>query len=66
MKRDKKESALRIMEALSGVDEELLECCEQQERKDSDNGKSLSSGNKIYRWGRRYGGLCAACLCLAV
>lgn len=66
MKRDKKESALRIMEALSGVDEELLERCEQQERKDSDNGKSLSSGNKIYRWGRRYGGLCAACLCLAV
>lgn len=66
MKKDKRESALRIMEALSGVDEELLERCGQPEPMDVCNGKKVSGEKKIYGFMGRYGGLCAACLCLAV
>lgn len=65
MKKEKKESALRLMEALSGVDEELLERCEQSECSSSSISE-LQPGKKIYKWMHRYGGLCAACLCLMV
>lgn len=58
----KEESALRIMEALSGVDEELLERSGQTGRK-----KEQAPGRRgRFGWMSRYGGLCAAGLCLAV
>lgn len=62
----KEEGALRIMEALSGVDEELLERCEQPEAVKRKKTTKMSGKNKIYRFMRRYGKVCAACICLAV
>lgn len=47
------EKAMKLMQALSGVDEELL--ARTEERK---------PGNKIVRFMNRYGKGCAACLCL--
>lgn len=49
------EKAMKLMQALSGVDEELLE--RSEERK---------TGYKIVRFMNRYGKGCAACLCLIV
>lgn len=49
------EKAMKLMQALSGVDEELLE--RSEERK---------TGHKIVRFMNRYGKGCAACLCLIV
>ena len=49
------EKAMKLMQALSGVDEELLE--RSGERK---------TGHKIVRFMNRYGKGCAACLCLIV
>lgn len=59
----KEERALRIMEALSGVDEKLLERSEETGKR-----KKNRNSRKYRRPGlmSRYGGLCAACLCLAV
>lgn len=54
----KEEKAFRILEALSEVDEDLLERC-NQEKKTADRGKVLF----FYQ---RYGKLCAACLCLVL
>ncbi|MCM1027939.1 MAG: hypothetical protein NC432_16065 [Roseburia sp.] len=51
MDRKKQEQALRMMSALSGVDEELLERCGQTEER-----------RKIFR----FASLCAACLCAAL
>lgn len=62
MKTDKELGALRVMEALSTVDEELLERCEE-------SGAHAAGGNKkasIHRFVQRYAKACAACLCLAV
>lgn len=49
------EKAMKLMQALSGVDEELLE--RSEERK---------TGHKIVRFMNRYGKGCATCLCLIV
>lgn len=49
------EKAMKLMQALSGVDEELL--ARSEERK---------TGHKIVRFMNRYGKGCAACLCLIV
>lgn len=49
------EKAMKLMQALSGVEEELLE--RSEERK---------TGYKIVRFMNRYGKGCAACLCLIV
>lgn len=54
-KQNKQNRAFELMRALSGVDGKLLERSE----------KSISSG-RIYKYTLRYGGLCAACLCLLV
>lgn len=54
MKTDKELGALRVMEALSAVDEELLERCEE------------SGADAVHRFVQRYAKACAACLCLAV
>lgn len=54
MKTDKEFGALRVMEALSAVDEELLKRCEK------------SGADTIHRFVQRYAKVCAACLCLAV
>ena len=52
------EGGFRIMEALSGVDESLLER--------SDKAGRTKKTKTAYRWMLRYGSLCAACLCLCV
>lgn len=62
----KEESALRIMEALSGVDEELLERCGQPESFDRQEKKMTKMSGKGYGFMHKYGSVCAACLCLAV
>lgn len=51
----KTEKAMKLMQALSGVDEELL--ARSEERK---------TGHKIVRFMNRYGAGCAACFCLIV
>lgn len=51
----KQEDALRILEALSGVDEDLLERSERKQ------GKAV-----VYRFVQRHGKALAACLCLCV
>lgn len=55
----KKEEAMRIMEAFSGVDEELLERCEAEGK--AVRGKKRRLVRRIWR----YAGSCAAVLCLA-
>lgn len=62
MRKDKELGALRVMEALSAVDEELLERCEEP-------GAATAGGDKkapIYRFVQRCAKACAACLCLVV
>lgn len=59
----KEDSALRIMEALSGVDEELLERCEHPA---SVKKKKIAKISERSRLMRRVGRVCAACMCLAV
>lgn len=59
MRTDKELSALRVMEALSAVDEELLER----------SGKSIAENKNrkiIRRFVQKYAAACAACLCLMV
>lgn len=51
---EKRKIALKIMEALSGVDEELLECSSREKR--------ISAVRRLNRFGR----LAAACLCVIV
>lgn len=51
------DQAMKLFEALSGVDEELLERCNQKE-----NGKSVT----VYRLFGKYGRAMAACVCLIV
>lgn len=69
------ERALRIMEALSGVDEELLERCQGagvERAADpgvetaSDRTAGPSVGTVINRFVWRHGRACAACLCLVI
>lgn len=65
----KRERALRIMEALSGVDEELLERSGRENGATAQNGEKTENrkeGAKIYRFVHRHGKLLAACLCLAI
>lgn len=63
MSTDKVQGALRVMEALSAVDDELLERSKRATvRRKPDWAKS----GDLRRFVQRYGGLCAACLCLLV
>lgn len=63
MSMDKVQGALRVMEALSAVDDELLERSKRATvRRKPDWAKS----GDLRRFAQRYGGLCAACLCLLV
>lgn len=55
MNRKIQEQTLRIMDALSGVDEELLEKCDGAGK----GGESRKGYGKVFR----FGSLCAACLC---
>ena len=65
----KRERALRIIEALSGVDEELLERSEKKASKtgtkeESDKVTMFRPGAIVYRFVHRHGRALAACLCL--
>ncbi|MCM1190702.1 MAG: hypothetical protein NC541_15615 [bacterium] len=64
MSQRRQDSAMRIVEALSGVEEELLERSVGTEGRKRDKKRSLGG------WSRgvaiRYGALCAACLCVAL
>lgn len=69
------EHALRIMEALSGVDEELLERCqgagveraaEPGVETASDRTAGPGVGTVVNRFVWRHGRACAACLCLVI
>lgn len=73
MSRQKEEQALRIMEALSGVDEELLERCGRPQPaedtvrgRDGMQGGILAGRSRFWQTAGRVGGLCAAAVCLAV
>lgn len=59
MKKDKELGAIRVMEALSAIDEELLERSGKTSAQGKDSGK-------IRRFVRKYAAACAACFCLAV
>ena len=59
MSTDKLQAAFRVMEALSAVDDELLE---RSRRATVRRAKRRG----LPRFVQRYGGLCAACLCLLV
>lgn len=54
-KQNQQNRAFELMQALSGVDGKLLERSERP-----------ASAGRIYKYTLRYGGLCAACLCLFV
>lgn len=60
MRTDKELGAVRIMESLSGISEELLERCER-----AGNAAEPKKG-KTHRYVYRYALACAACLCLIV
>lgn len=60
MKTDRERGAVRIMESLSAVSEELLERCEK-----TGKAETPQEGKK-YRYVYRYALACAACLCLIV
>ncbi len=69
--RRKDEQALRLLEALSGVDGDLLERSagastrEAENRGAADTGAAIHGvGAKAYRFVMRHGRACAACLCL--
>lgn len=67
----KQEFALRILGALSGVDEELLERSEKKASKtgtkeDSDKAAMFHSKAVVYKFMQRHGKALAACLCLCV
>lgn len=62
----KEESAVRIMEALSGVDEELLERCGRQKPVKIKKTTNVSENGRAWGFMRRYGKACAACICLAL
>lgn len=60
---DKRNTAMRIMEALSGVDEELLERCGYSSGATvlrRRYGRAVGSGTPVWRWAQA----CAAVLCL--
>lgn len=59
MRTEKEHDAMRVMEALSAVDQELLE---RSGKKASETGHKTG----IRRFMQRYGAACAACLCLAL
>lgn len=74
-KQYRDEGALRIMEALSGVDEELLERCGTVDSAVADSLATSTQNKKVtemsdYRKKRKliwtYGRICAACLCLVI
>jgi hypothetical protein len=62
----KKEAAFRIMEALSGVDEELLAGCEAVEKTGYKKAAERAGRKKRYLFAQRYQRAAAAVLCLAV
>lgn len=68
---NKEESALRIMDALSGVDKELLERSDGKQPESivgtaSDRTAQSGEGVVVYKFVRRHGKALAACLCLCV
>lgn len=74
-KQYRDEGALRIMEALNGVDQELLERCGTVDSAVVDNTPASKQDKKVtemsgYRKKRKliwtYGRICAACLCLVI
>ncbi len=66
MRTDKERGALRVMEALSAVDEELLERCGEPGAAPAEGNRASGTPEKgrLYLFVRRYGKVCAACLCL--
>lgn len=68
MRTDKERGALRVMEALSAVDEELLDRCGEPGAAPAERNKASETSKKgrLYLFARRYGKVCAACLCLLV
>lgn len=63
---EREENALRIMRALSGVDEELLARSEGMDGAAETKEKKQGGNRKIVRFMNRHGRALAACLCLAV
>lgn len=63
---EREENALRIMRALSGVDEELLARSEGMDGASETKEKKQGGNRKIVRFMNRHGRALAACLCLAV
>ncbi|MCM1192182.1 MAG: hypothetical protein NC123_03595 [Butyrivibrio sp.] len=59
MRTEKEHGAMRVMEALSAVDQELLE-------RSGKNAEKVGNKIKVRRFVRRYGAACAACICLLV
>lgn len=73
MSRQKEEQALRIMKALSGVDEELLERCGRPQpvedtvrERDGVQGGIPAGMSRFWQTAGKAGGFCAAAVCLAV
>lgn len=65
-KPEREENALRIMRALSGVDEELLARSEGMDGAPETKEKKQGGNRKPVRFMNRHGRALAACLCLAV
>lgn len=63
---EREENALRIMRALSGVDEELLARSEGMDGASETKERKQDGNRKIVRFMNRHGRALAACLCLAV
>lgn len=63
---EREENALRIMRALSGVDEELLARSEGMDGAAETKEKKQGGNRNIVRFMNRHGRALAACLCLAV
>lgn len=67
MRTDKELGAIRMMDALSAVDAELLERCEEAGAAASgENRKAVPKGRRGRRFIYRYAAACAACLCLII
>lgn len=65
-KLERESEALRIMEALSGVDEELLARSEDTDGAAGTKEAERDGGRKVLRFVNRHGRALAACLCLVM
>lgn len=65
-KQERESEALRIMEALSGVDEELLARSEGTDGAAGTKEAERDGGRKVLRFVNRHGRALAACLCLVM